>query len=310
MIVSKLRFWIQNISFLLLTYGKYLNIRFGHFLPCFSCPYVGSCAGNCYLMALQGSQWGLELPFTHYLSIWGWWAIGMFLSFSALAILLNKIWCGWICPFGTLQDWVTKLRIRLNIRSSELSWRARRNIRPIKYILLGLLLLIPVFIANLGWHDDLSLPFCQICPAKVIMPVFNGNTSYFAIDQTNYITTIMTSMAIIITALFIIGMFFIDRFFCYFCPMLALISLFEKIGLVRLSKNVHSCKGCGNCKRACPMDIKSVHDEKEKENVLDQDCIQCFQCAEHCPSKDTLQIKIFNKTIYSSTPYKRNTTKN
>lgn len=298
--LHRFRSLVQVVTFGVLTYGGHWGLRLGHFLPCFACPYVGGCSGHCYLMALQGSQWGFQMSFAGLLSIWGGRALLMFLGFFLLTVILSKTWCGWICPFGTLQDWISSLRRRFNVRESEFPWRRRNKLKPVKYVLLLFLVLIPVLIANCGFHPDLKLPFCQICPAKPLMPIFEGNFKYFAIDVTNPITTALTMSSIIVTAFFLVGIVFKDRFFCIFCPLLALISLFQKIGFVRIHKNVDSCIGCGNCERVCPVDIRQVHLEKEKQDVLTQDCIECFRCAESCPQDNTLSVKFLNWRLFSS----------
>ncbi len=288
------------MSFAVLTYGGRFGLRLGHFLPCFACPYVGSSCGHCYLMALQGPLMGLQIPFAHIIGIWGLGALGIFAGFFLLVIFLSKTWCGWICPFGTLQDWITSVRKRFVIRESRFSWGLMDKLKPIKYILLVLLVVIPILIANAGLHPDFAYPFCQICPAKPLMPIFEGNFTYFSLDITNPITTIMTVLSVILAAGFLIGMFFKDGFFCIFCPMLALISIFEKIGFVRLTKNVDSCIGCGNCQRVCPADIRKVYLEKEKENVLSPECMECFKCVESCPEDNTLSVKFLKWRLFSS----------
>ncbi len=300
MTLYRLRFLVQSISLVVLTYGGRWGLRLGHFLPCFACPYVGSCSGHCYLMALQGPHWGFQIHLAEIVSFWGLRALGMFAGFLLLTILLSKIWCGWICPFGTLQDLISWLRKVLRIRESRLSWALRDKLKPIKYVLLILLILIPILIANVGLHPDFKLPFCQVCPAKVLMPVLEGNFSYFAVDLTNTITAVMTVLSVVLAAGFLIGIFFKERFFCLFCPMLALISIFEKIGFVGLGKNVDSCIGCGNCQRACPVDIRQVHLEKDKEDVLTQDCMTCFKCVEACPQDGTLSAKFLKWRLFSS----------
>lgn len=298
--VYRLRSFIQIATFFLLTYGGRLGVKLGHFLPCFSCPYVQGCSGHCYLMALQRSQWGFELPFKHYIGTGGVRVLVMFLGFFALVIFLNKIWCGWICPFGTFQDWITSLRKRFSIRESQFSWDFRDRLKPIKYILLISLIVIPILIANAGLHEDFGLPFCQICPAKPLMPLFEGSFKNFAVDITNSITATMTILSIILAAGILIGFVFKDRFFCIFCPMLALIHLFQKIGFMQLKKKIDACTGCGNCQRVCPLDIRQVHLEKEKENVLTQDCVLCLKCVEACPQDNALSLKFLKKGLFSS----------
>jgi len=251
-------------------------------------------------MALQRSQWGFQISFAEAISVWGLRALGMFAGFFLLTIIFSKAWCGWICPFGTLQDWITFLRKKLGIRESQFSWTLRDRLKPIKYILLIFLIVIPILIGNAGLHSDFGLPFCQICPAKKLMPIFAGNFRYFAVDISNPITAFMSIVSLILTAFFFVGMFFKDRFFCLFCPLLALISLFEKFGFLGLEKKVDACTGCGNCQRVCPLNIREVHLEKKKKNVLTQDCILCLRCVESCPQAKVLSLKFFKNTIFSS----------
>lgn len=300
MMLYRARFIIQSISFAVLIYGGRLGLRLGHFLPCFACPYAGGCSGHCYLMALQGPYWGFQMPFAEFISIWGMRALGMFVGFFLLVIVFSKIWCGWICPFGTLQDWISSVRKRFNIRESQFSWSLRDKLKPVKYILLILLIVVPVLIANAGLSSDFNLPFCQICPGKPLLPVFEGNFRYFAIDSVNPVTTVMSILSIILAAGIVVGVIFKDRFFCIFCPLLALMSIFGKLGFAKLKKNGGACSGCGNCQRVCPVDIREVHLEKKKEDVLTEDCMLCLRCAEACPQDNALSFKFLNKTIFSS----------
>lgn len=298
--IANMRTALQLFFFTVLTYGGRAGLRLGYALPCFSCPYVSGCAGQCYLMALQNSIWGLEMPLAAIFTSRGFQALLMFTGFLLLILLAGKIWCGWVCPFGTLQDWMAALRKRLGIRESQWSWLQTDRLKAIKYIFLALLLIVPLFIAHMGLPDDFSLPFCQICPAKPIMPLFAGKTDYFSIDTTNMITIFMTSLLMISTALFLVGMFFKDRFFCIFCPLLALISLFDRIGFVRFRKNVSTCNGCANCQRICPMDIRSVHMETLQPKVMSPECLACMKCVESCPADGTLSFKWLRWTLFTS----------
>lgn len=298
--IANIRTALQLFFFTLLTYGGRVGLRFGYALPCFSCPYVNGCAGQCYLMALQNSIWGLEMPFAVIFTSKGFQALLMFTSFVLLILLAGKIWCGWICPFGTLQDWIATLRKKLGIRESQLSWLQIDRLKAVKYCFLVLLLIVPLLIAHTGLSDDFNLLFCRICPAKPIMPLFAGKTDYFSIDTTNSITIFMTGLLMILTAVFLVGMFFKDRFFCIFCPMLAIISIFDKVGFVRFHKNVETCNGCANCQRICPMDIRSVHMETSQPKVMSPECLACMKCVESCSTDDTLSFKCLKWTLFTS----------
>ena len=302
--VERVRLVCQYLSFILLMYGGRFNIRLGSSLPCLSCPFVSGCAGHCYLMALQRSHVGFQTSFDMIFSsgiIHILWPFAVFLLFF---IPLSKLWCAWICPFCLFQDWVTMIRKKLGIRPAVWTRATRQRLKPVKYVLLVLMILIPLAVANAGLHPDWGLPFCQICPARPLLPMFSGNFTYFHIDMTNGVTIGFTLTAMMLTAGFLVGMFFKERFFCTFCPMLALMHLVRRVSPLRFEKNIHTCTGCGNCERMCPVDVADVHLEKEKKDVLTEDCMGCMTCAKSCPADNTLTfsigIKQWKFTLFSS----------
>lgn len=315
---TRYRLAIQIAAFILLTYGGSMSMNLnklfpwykcpytggvGDMLPTFSCPYVGGRAGGCYLMPLQRIL--SNVPFKNYLSIWGWAALKGFIIFSIFFLIFDRIWCGWICPFGTIQDILSKVRSFFGLNYYRFRWQTREKIRVIKYILLFAAIGISIFIANpipfIGKiSKDLSVPFCQICPAKALMPVFEGNWSHITTLHLNKVTLVMTVLAMIILALSLVGSFFKRRFFCFFCPMLALMRIFKKIRLIQLRKNPLSCTHCGNCAFVCPMDIRVVTEEREKTKIFDDECILCLSCIDACPEDGTLKLNFLNKTLYRS----------
>lgn len=300
MSLSRVRLLAQSLAFLILTWGGRFGLDLGHALPCLSCPYVNGCGGHCYLMALQGSFWGLQATLPALVGHRGLETLEMAALFILLAIPLSKLWCGWICPFGTLQDIVTRIRKSMGIAEARWSWAATDRLRLVKYVLLLLLLIIPLAVANLGLHGDYGLIFCQICPAKPLMPLFAGDTGHLAIDTTNGITTTMTTLSLLLTGLFLTGMFFKERFFCVFCPMLALLALLDRFGLVRFIKNVDACTGCGSCRRNCPVDIRTVRQELENRNVMSPECMACMTCAASCPHDGTLSFRWLRWRLFAS----------
>ena len=298
--VSNLRFISQHLLFLVLTYGGRVGIHLGHALPCLSCPFVTGCGGSCYLMAMQGHWWGLQMSLADMMSPLGMGALVHLGIFVVLIMLLSKFWCGWICPFGTVQDWLTFVRKRLGLREAQFSWLTRDRLKPVKYILLAYLLIVPLLIAHAGLHSDFSLPFCQICPAKPLMPLFVGETRHLALDLSNRVTLVLSILSVTVAAGMLVGMFFKERFFCLFCPMLVLIHIFRKISLVRFEKKVDGCLGCGNCQRLCPMEIRAVHEEKTKKEVMSEDCLLCLTCTQSCPADGVLTVRLFKWRLFSS----------
>ena len=179
-----------------------------------------------------------------------------------------------------------------------------KNVR--KYALLMLLILLPAGIGNSifglpKFTGDLAVPFCQICPGKPLLSLFNGDTSYFGIDFSSFAKIILTTLSMVIFALFFSASFLTRRYLCSYCPMAALLSLFQKFGMISLKKEGGKCTGCGNCYRACPMDIREIEDEREKTNMVTQDCMLCMRCVEVCPENNALKATFLGMTIFPST---------
>lgn len=250
--VERLRQISQHLSFALLIYGGRLGIHLGSFLPCFACPFVSGCGGHCYLMAFQRPFVGFQTPFAMMASGGIVNILIPFGSFLLFFLPLSKLWCGWICPFCLFQDWVTWIRKRLGIRPMIMGRPLRRRLKPIKYVLLALMVILPLAIANFGLHPDWVVPFCQICPGRVILPMFEGDFSYVHLDQTNGVTLGFTLVSLLLTGGFLTGIFFKERFFCMFCPMLALMHLLKRLSPVRMEKNPPPARAAGAASGSVP----------------------------------------------------------
>jgi polyferredoxin len=309
MSMTSIRLIVQHISFVILTYGTFFKVNIGSFIPCFSCPFVYSCSGYCYLLIFQRSVGIILLPFT---GLYGGDTPGaevlrnltLFLIglgiFSLLVIVLGKTWCGWICPFGLFQDWITKIRKFLRIRESEIILQNKHRLSAIKYILLVYTTVCPLMVSIGVLPVDFILAFCNICPAKPIMPLFIGDVQYMALDFSTTAALVFSILLLLITAGMLIGMFFKDRFFCLFCPMLAFVNLYRALFLLRIVKEPKACHGCGNCRRTCSMDNETIYRERVKSNVYDADCMGCFKCAEGCAADRSLIVKLGPCKIFSS----------
>lgn len=300
--VYRLRMAVQFISFIILVYGGLWYVDLGNRMPTFSCAYMDDRGGGCFLI---GFQHMLSRPIEEF---WGDAGIRLLKAIGVVslwAVVLNKAWCGWICPFGFMQDMISKLRSLFSVDLSRFSWMTRRRYKSVKYILLVLLMLIPLGIANSIFGlptlpRDMGVPFCQICPARVIMPMLNGDFSQLHIDFTSTTKIIFTSLGVFTAGLFFTASFVKRRFLCSYCPMLALLSLFDKVGLMTLQKDGQRCTRCGNCSRACPMEIREIEEEKVKTNLVTQDCTLCLRCVEVCPEDKALEMRFCGLPVFTA----------
>ncbi|MDR1165776.1 MAG: 4Fe-4S binding protein [Deltaproteobacteria bacterium] len=309
MSVTSLRVVIQHLAFIILTYGGLLRIQIGMFIPCLSCPFVYSCSGYCYLLIFQRSVGVILLPLTAvyqgsdpYGAIWSNFLLflGGLGVFSILVILLGKTWCGWLCPFGLFQEWITRLRKAFRIRESEIILRHKHILSKIKYVLLVYMIVFPLLVSVGILPVDFILAFCNICPAKALMPLFIGDFQYMALDMSTGVAFGFSIALLAITAGMLIGAFFKDKFFCLFCPMLAIVNLYRGLYLLKVVKDPKACHGCGNCRRTCSMDNETIYRERVKSNVYDSDCMACFKCAEGCAADKSLFVKLGPFKIFSS----------
>ncbi len=225
-------------------------------INCYSCP---GAVGACPLGSLQGSfSAGRSTLF---------YVGGILLLYG---ITLGRTICGWLCPFGLLQELLYKLptpKIKKSPVTRLLSW--------FKFFLLAVfVILIPLAYAL----RDMPLPaFCKyICPAGTIeggLGLLSNkvNESYFSMLGPIFTWKFLLMVAIVV------GTVFIFRLFCRFlCPLGALYGLFNRISFLGVQVDAHQCTQCGLCVSACKMDVKKV---------ADFECISCGECIPVCPTK-------------------------
>ena len=309
--VSRFRIWIQLISFVLIIYGGYFYIHIGSQVPTFACPYNNGSSGTCYLIAIQH---GLHLTWKELTSFRGLALLSGLLTFLLFFILLNKAWCGFVCPLGTIQDWITKLRFQLGIRFSKYDNMAFHHLKKVKYVFLVLLIAIPLGMSNRFFglppiNHDMQAPFCQVCPGRTVLPLFSADTSQFFIDFSSKTSMVMSTIGMLFTALFFVGSFVKKRFFCFFCPMSASQFIFSRASVLRLTKEGDKCTKCGNCYHVCDVGIIAIAEDVSSKYIVKDDCMMCFKCVEACPEEGCLDVKVFSAKIFSSTQegfFKRN----
>lgn len=184
--------------------------------------------------------------------------------FGAIGTAVGRMQCGWICPFGLLQDLLYRIR---TVKVKFPSW-----MRYSKYaILIALVLIIP-FLTGEHW-------FSKLCPQGALeagIPFVIWNPQGGDLGLSSSIRDLvgwLFSVKIAILAVLLGLMVFIKRPFCRFlCPLGAIYALFNAFSFVRLEVDHESCSGCGLCDDWCPVDLKIP------EEVDSPECIRCLEC--------------------------------
>ncbi|MBO4940101.1 MAG: 4Fe-4S binding protein [Clostridia bacterium] len=221
-------------------------------LNCYSCP---GAIGACPLGSLQNalSESGTRLPA---------YIFGIIILFG---LLLGRTICGFLCPFG----WIQELLHRIKTPKLKKS-KATRVFSYLKYVLLVVLVIIvPLTLAIPG--------FCEyICPAGTMegglgLLLNSANESLLAILGPLF------TWKFTLLVLMVVASIFIFRFFCRFlCPLGAIYGFFCRLALLGVKIDKDKCTDCGLCISACKMDTKKVGDHE---------CIQCGECMSVCPTK-------------------------
>ena len=199
----------------------------------------------------------------------------VFLGVLGVSLLAGRAFCGWMCPIGTLQDFLANfssrlfgnMKIKLAGNKVHLPYKiSPRNdawLRSLKYMILAVILLASTF--------AIYPPLREICPARALLSFQLTTPLLWSV----LIAFVITSMAN-------------RRFWCkYLCPLGAVLAPFNKFAPLRLVLNQDSCTSCRRCDSACPMDIPDL-----TNNLRSAECIECLECQETCSEKDALELRL------------------
>ncbi len=244
----------------------------GPILNCYACPSARvSCpAGSAQHFAA--------------LKIIPYYVIG---SVGLVGVLIGKATCGWICPFGFLQEILYKLGRWVKLPKVKIPQWTKWG----KYIVLvGLVILAPILTAEPG---EFGAPgqtiFCKVCPQGALE---GGIPQVLLHPDLRGLLGVLFTSKMIILGVFLVAFLFIKRPFCrVFCPIGAFLGLFNKISLLQFTVDGHTCTKCGLCKKVCPVDISIYEDPNSAE------CIRCGDCISACKFGSIKVGTIFNKAI-------------
>lgn len=269
--VSRMRLWVQ-ICFTALTNG-YVNgflkgkIYTGNTkalcvpgLNCYSCP---GALGSCPIGALQAVLGSRNYKFSFYI-------IGFIMMVGAV---FGRFICGWLCPFGLIQDFLYKIPFVKKIRKLP----GDRWLRWLKYVILAVFVVImPLFVLDIIGQ---GMPwFCKlICPSGTLtagIPLVLLNPGLRAA-----IGWLFGWKLFLLVVLILLSILTYRPFCRYLCPLGAMYGWFNPIAFYRFQIDEKACTKCKACQKVCKLDIPVW----EKPNSVE--CIRCGDCKKRCPQK-------------------------
>lgn len=226
-------------------------------LNCYSCP---AASGACPLGSLQNSIVSSNKSTVYYV-------FGIIMLYG---LLFGRWICGFLCPFGLIQELLHKIPTP-KLKKSKVT----KVLSYLKYVILVLFVfIIPVAYA----FRNFPLPgFCKyICPAGTLEGAMGLLSNKVNEGYLRMLGPLFTWKFLLMVS-FLVACVFIFRFFCRFlCPLGAIYGIFNRISFVGVKVDKKSCTDCGICVNKCKMDISRVGDHE---------CINCGECIDVCPTK-------------------------
>ena len=169
-------------------------------------------------------------------------------------LFFGVFYCGWICPFGSIQDIISKIATKLKIKRFKCPTKFQKYLVYLRYFLYTLVVV------------------------KLISMSWNPRNRFGDILRSVELDTLLY----IIVAVFLVALIFIDRPWCnYFCENGAFYDLLSTFRIFGIKRDNNTYIHCHKCDKVCPMNILV----ESTDFVNHPNCIGCLECISNCPKK-------------------------
>ncbi|MGQ4911446.1 MAG: 4Fe-4S binding protein [Candidatus Thorarchaeota archaeon] len=225
-----------------------------------------------------------------------------FFVIGAMIIILTIIGragCGWACPIGTIQDFVT-LPKRKKFRPAPGTESELRKVKAYIFVVVGFLAVWMAVAKATGSSATLEAAlgifaddaFAPLNPAYILFVILPNQTWPTSLDTLWFFSTWgWVWLQVAFVSVVLIVSFWIPRWFCrWLCPAGFLYGIFSKEALIGIGRNPARCTPdtCNVCEVVCPMNIRIR--KFPYQHVHSPDCIMCLECKSHCPN-DAIVLK-------------------
>ena len=199
-------------------------------------------------------------------------ALFLLISFVAIAFLLRKAFCSWLCPVGTLSEYLWRAGRTIFGRNFQLPPWLDLPLRSLKYLLLGFFAWAVANMSAGAIEEFMRSPYGAIADVRML----------------NFFRDLGQTAAIIL-ALLVLASLLVQNFWCrYLCPYGALLGLTSLFSPLRIRRSAPACIDCAKCAKVCP----SALPVDKLITIKSAECTGCLECVAVCPSEGALHLAL------------------
>jgi len=199
-------------------------------------------------------------------------AMFLLVSFLAMAFLFRKAFCSWLCPVGTLSEYLWRAGRLLFRRNFHLPRWLDIPLRSLKYLLLGFFVWAVSNMSADAIEQFMSSPYGAIADVRML----------------NFFRYLGETAAIVL-AILVVASVLVQNFWCrYLCPYGALLGLASLLSPLRILRSEQACIDCAKCAKACPSSLPV----DKLITIKSAECTGCLECVAVCPAEGALQMAL------------------
>jgi polyferredoxin len=207
-----------------------------------------------------------KIPFVHPAAMF------LFAAFVLMSLLLKKSFCSWLCPVGTVSEYLWKIGRRFFGRNLRLPRWVDIPLRGLKYLLLGFFIFVIGAMSAEALQSFMYTPYGLVADVKMLNFFRDAGPT-----------------AIAVLATLVLGSMLVQNFWCrYLCPYGALMGLASLLSTVKIRRDPDACIDCAKCAHSCSAGLAV----DKLIQIRSAECTACMACVAACPAQDALQFSL------------------